>query len=437
MDESTNQRAVPCVMPVRGAVPIPGSKSVTHRALILAALADGESVIENALDAEDTRITAEALRRLGVRVHWDGTTVRVRPPAHRWNCPAEPLALGNSGTSLRLLMGLAAVGRGTFVFDGSARLRQRPVGPLAEALKPLGVTIRYLGEGPCPPLALETGGLHAGRTLVDASESSQYLSSMLMAATQARGPVSVRWKDPVASFPYVTITLKMMAEVGLDFRWEGPHEIAVPAPQRIAAFRMEVEGDCSSASYFWAASALTHGDVLTYPLSPDALQGDCRFLDVLSAMGCAVRWEDRGVRVQGPERLLPVDVDMNAMPDMVPTLAVVCACADGISTIRNVAHLRIKECDRLDAVAAELRRMGVRVEQNPDGLRIQGPPRQGAVIRTYDDHRIAMAFAVLGLRVPGTIIDGATTVAKSFPGFWDVLDELVRQSTADRLEHHG
>ncbi len=437
MNESANRRAVPCVMPVRGAVPIPGSKSVTHRALILAALADGESVIENALDAEDTRITAEALRRLGVHLDWQGATIRVRPPAYRWVAPTEPLNLGNSGTSLRLLMGLAAVGRGTFVFDGSSRLRQRPVGPLAEALKPLGVVVRYLGEGPCPPLTLETQGLNAGRTVVDASESSQYLSSVLMAATQARGPVVVRWKDPVASFPYVSITLQMMAEVGVQFRREGSHEVVVPAPQRLAPFRMEVEGDCSSASYFWAASALTGGDVLTYPLSPDALQGDCRFLDVLGTMGCTIRWEDRGVRVQGPHRLLPVDVDMNAMPDMVPTLAVVCAFADGVSTIRNVAHLRIKECDRLDAVGTELRRLGVSVEQIADGLRIQGPPRNGAVIRTYNDHRIAMSFAVLGLRVPGTVIDGATTVAKSFPGFWDVLDRLLQQSTANRAGNDG
>lgn len=421
-------------MPVRGAVPVPGSKSVTHRALILAALADGECMIENALDAEDTRITADALRRLGADLRWEGTTVTVRPSAYRWVSPDEPLHLGNSGTSLRLLMGLAAVGRGTFVFDGSGRLRQRPVGPLTDALKPLGVTVRYLGDGPCPPLTLETDGLNAGRTLVDASESSQYLSSVLMAATQAKGPVVVEWTDPVASFPYVTITLQMMAEVGLSFRRRGPNEILVPAPQRIAPFRMEVEGDCSSASYFWAASALTQGDVLTYPLRPDALQGDCRFLDVLAAMGCTVRWEERGVRVQGPDRLLPVDVDMNTMPDMVPTLAVVCACADGVSTIRNVAHLRIKECDRLDAVATELRRLGVHVDQDPDGLRIQGPPRHGAVIRTYDDHRIAMAFAVLGLRVPGTVIDGATTVAKSFPDFWGVLDRLLQQSEANRTD---
>lgn len=437
MSEMRDARQIPCVMPVRGTVAVPGSKSVTHRAMILAALAEEECVLENVLDAEDTRITAEALRRLGVHLEWHGTTVHVHPAIERWVSDGEPIHLGNSGTSLRLLMGLAAAGRGSFLFDGSARLRQRPVGPLAEALGPLGVKVRFLAHGTCPPLIVDTEGLNAGETLVDASESSQYLSSVLIAATQARGPVLVRWKDPVASFPYVTITLSMMEQVGFQFRREGPQALRIPAPQRLGAFRMEVEGDCSSASYFWAASALTGGDVLTYPLSPDALQGDCRFLDVLQTMGCTIRWEDRGVRIQGPDRLNPVDVDMNSMPDMVPTLAVLCAFADGPSTIRNVAHLRIKESDRLDAVATELRRVGVRVEQNPDGLRIHGPPRQGDVIRTYNDHRIAMAFAVLGLRVPGTVIDGASTVSKSFPGFWTALDELLQQSGAEETKNHG
>ncbi|ROQ93349.1 3-phosphoshikimate 1-carboxyvinyltransferase [Desulfosoma caldarium] len=428
MNEMADTRTIPCVSRVRGRVAVPGSKSVTHRALILAALSEEECVIENALDAEDTRITAEALRRLGVRIHWHGTTIRVRPAPHRWISSPEPLALSNSGTSLRLLMGLAAVGRGTFVFDGSTRLRQRPVGPLADALKPLGVGVRFLGRDLCPPLELQTNGLHAGETLVDASESSQYLSSLLIAATQAEGPVLVRWKDPVASWPYVTITLSMMTEVGLEFSHVEPRAIRVPAPQRLGGFRLEVEGDCSSASYFWAASALTRGDVVTYPLHSSSLQGDCRFLEVLASMGCRIQWEDRGVRVQGPDRLQPVHVDMNTMPDMVPTLAVVCAFADGPCTIGNVAHLRIKESDRLDAVATELQRLGVFVEQYPDGLRIQGPPQRGGAINTYNDHRIAMAFAVLGLKVPGTMIRGASTVSKSFPEFWAALHDLLQQS---------
>ncbi len=430
MNEAADIRKIPCVFRVQGNVAVPGSKSVTHRALILAALAEGETLIENALEAEDTRITAEALRRFGVGIHWEGTRIRVSPTSHRWISNPEPILLGNSGTSLRLLLGLAAVGKGTFVFDGSPRLRQRPVGPLAEALRPLGAEVHFLGQGSCPPLRIHARGLSGGETLVDASESSQYLSSVLLAATQARGPVLVCWKDPVASFPYVTITLSMMAEVGLEFYQEAPRAIRVPAPQRLNGFRMEVEGDCSSASYFWAASALTQGDVLTYPLNPNALQGDCRFLDVLRSMGCTIRWEDRGVRVQGPERLRAMQVDMNAMPDMVPTLAVLCAFADGPCTIRNVAHLRLKESDRLDAVATELHRLGVRVEQKPDGLTIEGPPQRGDAIDTYNDHRIAMAFAVLGLRVPGTMIRGASTVSKSFPGFWKALDQLVQQSQA-------
>jgi 3-phosphoshikimate 1-carboxyvinyltransferase len=420
--------AIPCVERASGRVPLPGSKSVTHRAFILAALADGESTIENALDAEDTRITASALEALGADVSWRGTTVRIRPPQKMWRSPAEAVWVGNSGTSLRLLSGLAAAGRGTFVFDGTQRLRERPIGALADALEDLGVTVRFPEKRGYPPVVIESRGLRGGTVCVDASQSSQYLSSVLLAVTRASSPVRVSWKE-ASSFPYVEVTLQMMARAGLAFRKTGPSEIVVDAPQVVQSFHYTVEGDCSSASYFWAAAALTAGSVLTYPVSHEALQGDCAFLDVLTAMGCRVEWTQEGVGVHGPKALRPVDVDMNRMPDMVPTLAVLASCAEGTSRIRNVAHLRIKESDRLKAVAAELSKLGVRVEEWPDGLVIQGPPLHGAVIETYDDHRIAMSFAVLGLRVPGMVILEPRTVRKSFPGFWDTLFELVHGST--------
>ncbi len=416
---------VPTVQRIEGKVRIPGSKSVTHRALVLAALADGESVINNPLDAEDTRLTASALGALGASVTWDGHRVRVVPPERRWRSPKKPIFLGNSGTSLRLLLGLAAVGAGTFTFDGSPRLRERPIGQLARALQSLGVEVHFPERGGYPPIRIKSRGLAGGEVEVDASESSQYLSSLLLAAVGARRPVRIRWKEKVASFPYVEITLRMLEERGCAFQRTGPREILVDAPQVFTPFVYTVEGDCSSASYFWAAAALTGGEVLTYPVFPDAMQGDCRFLTVLQEMGCRIRWEEDGVQVAGPERLRAVDMDMNTMPDMVPTLAVVAALADGKSRIRNVAHLRLKESDRLSAVSAELRKLGVSVAEWEDGLEIEGPPTRGAVIETYDDHRIAMAFAVLGLKVPGIVIDGRSTVAKSFPGFWKTLFDLV------------
>ncbi|SMC22770.1 3-phosphoshikimate 1-carboxyvinyltransferase [Desulfacinum hydrothermale DSM 13146] len=428
-EQAAEEVAIPTVERVTGRVPLPGSKSVTHRAFILAALSGGESVVLNALDAEDTRVTASALRDLGARVEWRGSTVRIRPPHELWRSPSSPINVGNSGTSLRLLAGLAAAGKGTFVFDGTARLRERPVGALTVALETLGAVVRFPLKRGYPPVVIESDGLCGGRVCVDASQSSQYLSSILLASTKASGPVAVSWEENVSSFPYVEITLQMMAQAGLDFRKAGPTEVVVNAPQVVKPFHYRVEGDCSSASYFWAAAALTGGSVLTYPVSQAALQGDCAFLDILSAMGCRVDWTEEGVCVQGPRTLRSVDADMNRMPDMVPTLAVLAACAEGASRIRNVAHLRIKESDRLRAVAVELSKLGVQVEEGSDGLVIQGPPRRGATIETYEDHRIAMAFAVLGLRVPGVVIRGAATVRKSFPEFWDTFFGLIHGST--------
>ncbi len=221
-----------------------------------------------------------------------------------------------------------------------------------------------------------------------------------------------------------------MKEAGISFERQASNRIAIPAPQAYAPRSFTVEGDCSSASYFWGAAALTGGQVLTSPVSPRSIQGDCRFLNVLGNMGCRIEWQGEGVRVIGPEQLLPVDVDMNEMPDMVPTLGVLCAFANGTSRIRNVAHLRIKESDRLSTVAAGLKVLGVEARELSDGLIINGgvpfgPP--SGPISAFDDHRIAMAFALAGLRLSGVVIDGAESVSKSFPEFWDVFESLGDQ----------
>ncbi|NTW36427.1 MAG: DUF711 family protein, partial [Syntrophobacteraceae bacterium] len=238
--------------------------------------------------------------------------------------------------------------------------------------------------------------------------------------------------EPVASVPYVAITLAMLSRAGIEYDWDQPNRIRVPAPQVYPRLDTIVEGDCSSASYFWGAAALTGGDVFTHPVSKESLQGDCRFLEVLSEMGCEVRWERDGVRVQGPGALRSLNRDMNAMPDMVPTLAVLAAFAEGGSRIRNVAHLRVKESDRLSVVASELRKFSVPVEELPDGLVIQGgrvmPPTRP--IEAHDDHRIAMAFAMAGLRTSGVEIWGAEAVSKSFPSFWELFETLYSQQEA-------
>jgi 3-phosphoshikimate 1-carboxyvinyltransferase len=403
---------------------LPGSKSVTHRALLMAALAPGESRVVNPLRAEDTLLTAHALEQLGVAIRWEDQAVRVIAPADRWREPQAPIQLGNSGTSLRLLVALLAAGRGRFVLDGTARLRERPIGPVLQALAGQGVSHRYLSGDGCPPVEIIAQGLQGGEIWIDASQSSQFLSAVLIAAPCAARDVTVGWKQPVASLPYVHLTLAMMEQFGIQWRWAAPHQVLVPAPQRYHARSYTVEGDCSSASYWWAAAAITGGEVFTAPTSLEALQGDCRFLAILQRMGCELRWEEDGVRVLGPGRLQAVDVDMNAMPDMVPTLAILAAFADGQTRISNVAHLRIKESDRLQVVATELGKLGAEVQELADALVIRGTPLHGAAIDAHDDHRIAMAFALVGLRVPGVEIHGAEAVGKSYPTFWEEFRRL-------------
>ncbi|MGA2402952.1 MAG: 3-phosphoshikimate 1-carboxyvinyltransferase [Syntrophobacteraceae bacterium] len=420
-------KAIKPVSKINAQIRLPGSKSITHRALIMAALSEAPGEARNPLKAEDTFLTAKALEAMGATIEWSGDSVRVAPPAYRWRQPDGPIFLGNSGTSTRLLLAVIPAGTGTFVLDGTPRLRQRPVGPAVEALEKLGPAIRWFGKKGFPPLEITSSGLNGGDVFVDASQSSQFLSGILIAAPIARGEVRVEWSEPAASWPYVEITLGMMKEAGIRFERLASNRIAIPAPQVYAPRNITVEGDCSSASYFWGAAALTGGEVLTSPVSPHSLQGDCRFLGVLHKMGCRVVWEQEGVCVKGPERLMPIDIDMNEMPDMVPTLGVLSAFASGTTRIRNVAHLRIKESDRLRAVAAGLKALGVEAEELTDGLIVHGAPPLGppsGPISAFDDHRIAMAFALAGLRLNGVVIEGAESVSKSFPEFWEIFDGL-------------
>ncbi|MHC1745137.1 MAG: 3-phosphoshikimate 1-carboxyvinyltransferase [Syntrophobacteraceae bacterium] len=421
-------REIQPVSTVAGKVRIPGSKSITHRALLMAALAGGESTILNPLIAEDTLLTAGALEQLGVEIIRSGDQLTVKPPARRWRSPAQPIMLGNSGTSMRLLPPLAATGEGTFVFDGTERLRERPIGPVVDALGQLGTECVYRGSPGFPPVEIRGRGLKGGEVLVDARQSSQFLSALLIAAPLAGQEMRIRWLEPVASYPYVALTLAMMEQMSIRMDRPESSQVVIRAPQVYPPMHYEVEGDCSSASYFWAAAAIMGGTVTTFPVHADSHQGDRLLLDVLESMGCSIRWEGNGVQVTGPAALRSITLDMNRIPDMVPTLAVVAAFAEGTTRITNVAHLRIKESDRLRAVAEELSKFGVPVEELEDGLVIEGG-RVGAPsgpIDAHDDHRIAMAFALMGLRVFGVVIDGSESVGKSFPSFWELFESICR-----------
>ena len=407
---------------VSATLTLPGSKSFTHRALIAAALAEGESRLTNALKAEDTELTAQALGRLGAGIEWQGATVRVMGSGGRLKPVAEPLHLGNSGTSMRFLTALAALGTGQYVLTGSPRLCERPMGELLEALQQLGVkAVSQRGDG-CPPVVVQ-GGLAGGRASLSGAVSSQYLSALLFIGPLAPRGVEIEVTGELVSRPYINMTLEVLAGFGISHYREGYRYFRVPGGQEYAPQDYAIEGDASSASYFWAAAALTGGRVTITNLSLESCQGDIDFLSVLARLGCRIDSSPTGLTVAGGP-LQGIQVNMANMPDLVPTLAVLAAFARGDTVITGAAHLRHKESDRLAAVAAELGKMGIEVQETEDGLIIHGGQPRGAEIETYQDHRIAMAFAVAGLRVPGVVIKDPGCVAKSFPDFWEFLDRL-------------
>ncbi len=412
-------------------VRLPGSKSFTHRALICAALAGGESFLAGALAAEDTHLSADALTDLGARVTWEAEGARVIGTAGRLRRPRSAIMLGNSGTSMRLLTAVAALCRegGEITLDGNEAMRRRPIGELVAALNELGV--EAASRGGCPPVTVAARGIPGGRCRVDASRSSQFVSALLLAAPYAEREVTVEVSGEVVSRPYIEMTRQTMTDFGVAAEVVSAKEFRVRSGQRYRPReRYLVEADGSNASYFAAAAAAVEGRVRAEGLRADSLQGDAGFLSALERMGCTVKREAEAAEVSCAGPLQAVDIDMGGMPDVVPSLAVLAALAQGTTRIRNVGHLRVKECDRLSALATELSRCGVRVEEREGELIIEGGGAHGAEIETYDDHRLAMSFAVLGLAVPGISIKEPGCVAKSFPDFWERFEGLYAQGPA-------
>ena len=425
--------------PFHAVVDVPGSKSMTNRALILAALADGESTIENALTSDDTDRMLGALRALGFAVDADAAKATVRVVGRGGAIPAESASLnvGASGTSARFLTGLCALGSGSYTLDGTPRMRERPIEPLLDALRQLGAqAASALGTG-CLP-ARVGGGLAGGEARIDASVSSQFISALLMVAPYAERGLRLRLEGAVISRPYIDMTLQQMRRAGVEAGWEGERTLVVPPDGRYRAGAHVMESDASNASYFFAAAAATGGWVRVPRLPADSIQGDLGLLDVLARMGCRVRREPDAVELEGPPdgRLRAVPVDVTNIPDTAMTLAALAPFADGPLEVRGAASLRVKETDRIEAVAAELRRLGQEVETGPDWFRVSPRPLRPAELRTYDDHRMAMSFSVVGLRAPGVRLLDPGCVAKTFPTYWETLAgagvEVVRLELAAR-----
>jgi 3-phosphoshikimate 1-carboxyvinyltransferase len=408
---------------VDATITVPGSKSITQRALITAALANGESELLGPLASEDTKYTAGALRAMGIDIVERQDGWLVTGASGRIRQPAQDIYLGNNGTATRFLTSVAALGKGRFVITGDERMAARPIQPLMEALQGWGVDIKSIHHTGCPPLAINADGLAGGKTILPEGKSSQYLSSLLLVSPYARQKAELEVTGEVMSKPYVEMTMAVMAAFGVGVAAAEDCSRFEIEPGCYQARKYQIEGDASNASYFWAAAAVTGGRVTVANVPVPSLQGDAAFAALLARMGCDVEQTGNGITVTGPDELHGITIDMADRPDVVPTLAVVASRARGRTVIKNIAHLRIKECDRLHVMAVELAKLGAGVEERQDSLIIEGigpglPEMHGAEIETYNDHRIAMSFAVAGLAVPGITVKGEACVAKSFPDFW-------------------
>lgn len=413
----------PIVRPFSAVVEVPGSKSLTNRALLLAAMADSRSVIENALFSDDTTYMIDALKGLGLTIEADAEARRISVEGlgGRIPAPGGDLFVGGAGTAMRFLTGFVSLGHGRFRIDGNQRMRERPIGQLLDAMQRLGASVYSERGNRCPPVIVDAGRttFRGGATSIDASISSQFVSAMLMPAPLWQEGLRLEVAGD-AGQPFIDMTLKMMEGWGVRSSMAG-NTIVVPGGQRYGARKYVIEPDASAASYFAAAAALLGASVRIPGLGQGSIQGDTAFLSILEQMGARVEWKPDGVEITGDGRLQGVDVAMNGMPDMVATLAAIAPLAASPTRIRKVAFIRHHESDRLRAIATELMKLGAEVVNFDDGLEVRPSALKPAAIETYDDHRVAMAFAVVGLKVAGVRIKNPGCVNKTFPGFFEKL----------------
>ncbi|HUG67550.1 MAG TPA: 3-phosphoshikimate 1-carboxyvinyltransferase [Pirellulaceae bacterium] len=421
----SNQIEIKPTGPLNASIRPPGSKSITNRALICAALAEGESVLTGALDSEDTGVMAAALRRLGLQVVQDvsRSSIRVAGCGGALLHDRADLHVENSGTTIRFLTAMLAACRGNFRLDGNARMRERPIADLLAALEQLGGIATSENANGCPPVVIAANGLRGGTATIRGNISSQFLSGLLMAAPYSQYPVTIDVEGELVSKPYVTMTLGVMSAFGIEVVADTLDRFVIPTA-RYRGCNYDIEPDASAASYFWGAAAVTGGAVTVEGLHRNALQGDVAFCDCLARMGCEVEYADEHIKVKG-NALRGITVDMNAISDTAQTLAVVALFADGPTTITGVAHIRHKETDRVGDLARELRKLGARVDEFEDGLTVTPQTLRPAAIDTYNDHRMAMSFALAGLRCPGIIINDPACTRKTYPNFFDDLLRLA------------
>ena len=414
------------IQKISGSVVLPGSKSLSNRILLLSMLAEGKTEIQNLLDSDDVRRMVEALETLGIQLEENRAENLITVSGTSGIIPVKEatLMLGNAGTAIRPLTAAMTLGHGRFVLDGVQRMRERPIIDLVNGLSQLGANLRCINGTDCPPVEVIAEGLPGGITRLSGAVSSQYLTAILLAAPYADKEVQIEITDKLVSVPYVEMTLRLMQSFGVSVNHENFRLFHIPRQTYRSPGNIFVEGDASSASYFLAGAAITKGSVTVKGCGTDSLQGDARFAEVLEKMGAKVEWEPQQVKLTG-NSLNGIDVDMNQMPDAAMTLAVAALFASGPTAIRNIYNWRVKETERLQAVSAELRKLGAEVEEGYDYLVIQ-PPEQirKAEIDTYDDHRMAMAFSLAACGSSPVTINNPGCVSKTFPDYFEVLNGL-------------
>ena len=424
------RRIAPLIAPPDVTIEVPGSKSLTNRALITAALATGRSRLDGVLFADDTEAMLAALRTLGIDIATDPAAATAVVHGCGGAVPPGPATLDVrlSGTTARFLAPMLALGSGAYVLDGAAPFRARPMAHLLDALRGLGVEVTELGAPGHLPARLTTAGLDGGRVTVAGDVSSQFLSGLLLAGPATRDGLHIELTTPLVSVPYVELTLDTMAAFGAVVDRPDPRSFVV-RPTGYRATDHRIEPDASAATYFLAAAAITGGRVRVAGLTPDARQGDARFAEVLARMGAAVTVDAAGTEVRGTGSLTGIEVDLSDLSDTAQTLAAVAVFADGPTRVTGIGFIRGKETDRIAAVVTELRRCGIDAHEEPDGFVVHPGTPSPATVRTYDDHRMAMSFALLGLMAPGIVIEDPGCVAKTFPTYFEVLDRLRGPAT--------
>ncbi|MFN2643408.1 MAG: 3-phosphoshikimate 1-carboxyvinyltransferase [Burkholderiales bacterium] len=412
-----------------GTVRMPGSKSISNRVLLLAALASGDTEVQGLLEADDTKVMRRALAALGVDISRGAEGLVVRGVGGRFAVKEAELFLGNAGTAYRPLAAALAVLGGEYVLRGVARMHERPIGDLVDALLAMGARIDYLEKEGFPPIAIRRGSVSLEKPVrVKGNVSSQFLTALLMALPLARKRAELEVEGELISKPYVEMTLNVMRRFGIDVRRDAWRSFSIPGRPYASPGKIHVEGDASSASYFLAAGALGGGPVRVEGVGRQSIQGDVRFTEVLDAMGAQVAFGDNWIEARGERaKPRPIDMDLNHIPDAAMTAAVLALFADGPSTLRNIASWRVKETDRITAMAAELRKFGARVDVGADYLRIVPPaqPKAQVRVKTYDDHRMAMSFALVAAGGVPVAIEDPQCVAKTFPEFFTQFMQLA------------